>query len=62
MHPELATPGTRVVNQFLLGRALTGELGLADLRNPLVPPPEPTAQTRSPDLSYARELAVALAT
>jgi anaerobic selenocysteine-containing dehydrogenase len=28
MHPELATPGTRVVNQFLLGRALTGELGL----------------------------------
>jgi anaerobic selenocysteine-containing dehydrogenase len=28
MHPELQTPGTRVVNQFLLGRALTGELGL----------------------------------
>jgi anaerobic selenocysteine-containing dehydrogenase len=28
MHPELATPGTRVVNQYLLGRALTGELGL----------------------------------
>ncbi|SNR61386.1 Anaerobic selenocysteine-containing dehydrogenase [Haloechinothrix alba] len=28
MHPELATPGTRVVNQFHLGRALTGELGL----------------------------------
>jgi anaerobic selenocysteine-containing dehydrogenase len=28
MHPELATPGTRIVNQFLLGRALTGELGL----------------------------------
>ena len=28
LHPELATPGTRVVNQFLLGRALTGELGL----------------------------------
>ncbi|HEY4864578.1 MAG TPA: molybdopterin-dependent oxidoreductase [Candidatus Dormibacteraeota bacterium] len=28
MHPELITPGTRVVNQFLLGPALTGELGL----------------------------------
>src|SRR3954453_20650125 len=28
MPPELATPGTRIVNQFLLGRALTGELGL----------------------------------
>ena len=28
LHPELATPGTRIVNQFLLGRALTGELGL----------------------------------
>ncbi|SFO72883.1 Anaerobic selenocysteine-containing dehydrogenase [Geodermatophilus dictyosporus] len=28
MHPELITPGTRVVNQYLLGRALTGELGL----------------------------------
>ena len=28
LHPELATPGTRVVNQFLLGRALAGELGL----------------------------------
>ena len=28
MHPELARPGTRIVNQFLLGRALTGELGL----------------------------------
>ena len=28
MHPELARPGTRVVNQFLLGRALTGELAL----------------------------------
>jgi anaerobic selenocysteine-containing dehydrogenase len=28
MHPELARPGTRVVNQFLLGRALSGELGL----------------------------------
>jgi len=28
MHPELATPGTRVVNQYLLGRALTGELEL----------------------------------
>ncbi len=27
IHPELATPGTRVVNQFLLGRALTGEAG-----------------------------------
>jgi len=27
-HSELARPGTRVVNQFLLGRALTGELGL----------------------------------
>ena len=28
MHPELATPGTRVVNQFRLGQALTGELQL----------------------------------
>jgi anaerobic selenocysteine-containing dehydrogenase len=28
VHPEYATPGTRVVNQFLLGRALTGELEL----------------------------------
>ena len=28
MHPELATPGTRMVNQFLLGRALTGEMEL----------------------------------
>ena len=28
MHPELATPGTRIVNQFLLGRALTGEMAL----------------------------------
>src|ERR1700744_859278 len=28
LHPELATPGTRVVNQYLLGRALTGELNL----------------------------------
>ncbi len=28
MHPELATPGTRVVNQYLLGQALTGELAL----------------------------------
>lgn len=28
MRPDLATPGTRVVNQFLLGRALTGELEL----------------------------------
>ena len=28
IHPELATPGTRVVNQFLLGRALTGEMPL----------------------------------
>src|ERR1700761_8334123 len=28
MHPELATPGTRVVNQFQLGQALTGELAL----------------------------------
>src|SRR5215469_4493207 len=28
-HSGLARPGTRVVNQFLLGRALTGELGLA---------------------------------
>ena len=28
IHPELATPGTRVVNQFLLGRALTGEMAL----------------------------------
>jgi anaerobic selenocysteine-containing dehydrogenase len=27
IHPELRTPGTRVVNQFLLGRALTGEGG-----------------------------------
>ena len=28
MLPELRTPGTRVVNQFLLGQALTGELRL----------------------------------
>jgi anaerobic selenocysteine-containing dehydrogenase len=28
MHPELQTPGTRVVNQYLLGRALTGEMAL----------------------------------
>lgn len=28
LHPEFIKPGTRVVNQFLLGRALTGELGL----------------------------------
>ena len=28
IHPEMATPGTRVVNQFLLGRALTGEMQL----------------------------------
>jgi anaerobic selenocysteine-containing dehydrogenase len=28
MHPELAKQGTRVVNQFLLGQALTGELAL----------------------------------
>jgi anaerobic selenocysteine-containing dehydrogenase len=28
MLPELRTPGTRIVNQFLLGRALTGELQL----------------------------------
>src|SRR6201996_5420707 len=28
IHPELATPGTRVVNQYLLGQALTGELDL----------------------------------
>ncbi len=28
MHPELAAEGTRVVNQFLLGQALTGELDL----------------------------------
>jgi anaerobic selenocysteine-containing dehydrogenase len=28
MHPELLTPGTRVVNQFLLGDALTGGLAL----------------------------------
>jgi len=28
LHPELATPGTRVVNQYLLGRSLTGELAL----------------------------------
>jgi anaerobic selenocysteine-containing dehydrogenase len=28
IHPELATPGTRVVNQYLLGQALTGELEL----------------------------------
>ncbi|MDT7742347.1 MAG: hypothetical protein QOE59_1425, partial [Actinomycetota bacterium] len=27
VHPEMATPGTRVVNQFLLGQALTGEAG-----------------------------------
>jgi anaerobic selenocysteine-containing dehydrogenase len=28
MHPELSTPGTRVVNQFELGRALSGEMAL----------------------------------
>jgi anaerobic selenocysteine-containing dehydrogenase len=28
IHPELATPGTRVVNQFQLGQALTGGLAL----------------------------------
>ena len=28
MRPDLLTPGTRVVNQYLLGRALTGELEL----------------------------------
>ncbi|WP_300008961.1 molybdopterin-dependent oxidoreductase [Pseudonocardia sp.] len=28
IHPELQQPGTRVVNQFLLGRALTGEMEL----------------------------------
>jgi anaerobic selenocysteine-containing dehydrogenase len=28
MHPELLTPGKRIVNQFLLGDALTGGLGL----------------------------------
>ncbi|MDN5857957.1 MAG: molybdopterin-dependent oxidoreductase [Pseudonocardia sp.] len=28
MLPQLRTPGTRVVNQFLLGQALTGELAL----------------------------------
>jgi anaerobic selenocysteine-containing dehydrogenase len=28
MHPELATPGTRVINQFQLGLALTGEMQL----------------------------------
>jgi anaerobic selenocysteine-containing dehydrogenase len=28
MRPDLLTPGTRIVNQFLLGQALTGELGL----------------------------------
>ncbi|WP_245818928.1 molybdopterin-dependent oxidoreductase [Haloechinothrix alba] len=28
MHPEMLTPGTRVVNQFLLGEALTGEMQL----------------------------------
>ena len=28
MHPEMLTPGTRVVNQFLLGQALTGGLDL----------------------------------
>lgn len=32
MHPELQTPGTQVVNQYLLGQALTGEL---ELRTPL---------------------------
>ncbi len=26
MHPELATPGTRVINQFRLGEALAGEI------------------------------------
>ncbi|GAB3083044.1 molybdopterin-containing oxidoreductase family protein [Nocardioides zeae] len=29
MHPELITPGTQVVNQYLLGQALTGELELS---------------------------------
>lgn len=28
MHPEFIRPGTRVINQFRLGPALTGELGL----------------------------------
>jgi len=28
LHPELQTPGTRVVNQYLLGQALTGGLDL----------------------------------
>jgi anaerobic selenocysteine-containing dehydrogenase len=28
IHPELQKPGTRIVNQFLLGRALTGEMQL----------------------------------
>lgn len=28
IHPELQKPGTRVVNQYLLGRALTGEMEL----------------------------------
>ncbi|GLZ52990.1 molybdopterin-dependent oxidoreductase [Actinomycetospora sp. NBRC 106378] len=28
IHPEYRTPGTRVINQFLLGRALTGEMQL----------------------------------
>ncbi|MGQ0845668.1 MAG: molybdopterin-containing oxidoreductase family protein [Sporichthyaceae bacterium] len=28
LHPELLTPGKRIVNQFLLGDALTGGLGL----------------------------------
>ena len=36
MHPELATPGTRVVNQFLLGEALTGEMALDPPINGLV--------------------------
>jgi anaerobic selenocysteine-containing dehydrogenase len=36
MHPELQTPGTRVVNQYLLGRALTGETALDPPINALV--------------------------
>ena len=47
MHPELATPGTRVINQFRLGQALAGELDGPPLQalmvynsNPLVVCPD----------------------
>lgn len=38
IHPELATPGTRVVNQFRLGRALTGGDGVTVDGRALDPP------------------------